>query len=48
LIRDLLGHRLIERWELWLPSIDAMGGRSVYPMFSGLVEKMRAVEAPSA
>ena len=48
LIRDLLGHRLIERWELWLPSIDAMGGRAVYPMFYGLVEKMRATEAPRA
>ena len=44
LIGDLLGHRLVERWELWLPSMDAVGGRSVYPMFEGLVEKMRSVE----
>jgi hypothetical protein len=44
LIRDLLGHRLVERWEMWLPSIDALGGPAVYPMFSRLAEKMRAAE----
>jgi hypothetical protein len=41
LIRSLLGRRLIERWDLWKPSIDALGGESVYPMFDALVSKMR-------
>ncbi len=45
LIRVMLGHRLVDRWEMWLPSIDAIGGPSVYPMFHGLVEKMRASES---
>ncbi len=42
LIRTLLGRRLIDRWEMWQPSIDAIGGRAAYPMFEGLVLKMRA------
>ena len=42
LIRTLLGHRLIERWEMWQPSIEAIGGAAVYPMFERLVSKMRA------
>jgi hypothetical protein len=40
LIRTLLGRRLIDRWEMWKPSIDAMG-EGVYPMFAALVERMR-------
>ena len=40
LIDLLLGARLIDRWELWKPSIDAMG-EDVYPMYRGLVDKMR-------
>jgi hypothetical protein len=36
LIRTLLGPRLIDRWELWQPSIDALGGRAAYPMFERL------------
>ena len=44
LIRVMFGRRLIDRWEMWLPSIDAMGGPSVYPMFHGLVQKLRAAE----
>jgi hypothetical protein len=44
LIRTLLGHRLIDRWEMWQPSIEAMGGTATYPMFAGLVTKMRAAE----
>jgi len=40
LIRLLLGHRLIERWEMWKPSLDAMGD-DVYPLFEALVERMR-------
>lgn len=42
LIRTLLGRRLIDRWEMWLPSIDVIG-RDSYPMFERLVTKMRAV-----
>ncbi|HEV3131133.1 MAG TPA: hypothetical protein VGY51_04150 [Acidimicrobiales bacterium] len=43
LIKTLLGRRLVDRWEMWQPSIDAIGGRMVYPLFDGLVTKMRAV-----
>jgi len=42
LIRLLQGHRLIDRWKLWKPSIDAMGGEQVYPMFAALVAKLEA------
>jgi hypothetical protein len=42
LIRALLGRRLIDRWEMWQPSIDAIGGSAAYPMFERLVSKMRA------
>lgn len=41
LLQLLLGHRLVERWEKWKPSIDAMPGENVYPMFEALVAKMR-------
>ena len=40
LIRLLLGRTLIDRWEMWKPSIDAMSGTGGYPMFGSLVEKM--------
>jgi hypothetical protein len=42
LIRTMLGQRLVDRWELWAPSIEALGGVDVYPMFNRLVQKMRA------
>jgi hypothetical protein len=42
LIRTLLGGRLIDRWEMWQPSIEAIGGSAAYPMFERLVSKMRA------
>jgi hypothetical protein len=42
MIRTLLGRRLIDRWELWQPTIDAIGGGQTYPMFDHLVTKMRA------
>jgi hypothetical protein len=42
MIRTLLGRRLIDRWELWQPTIDAIGGGQTYPMFDRLVTKMRA------
>ena len=41
-IKTLLGRRLIDRWDMWQPSIDALGGRAAYPMFDRLVSKMRA------
>lgn len=41
LIRTLLGRRLVDRWEMWRPSIDVIG-RDAYPMFERLVTKMRA------
>jgi hypothetical protein len=44
LIRTLLGRRLIARWEMWEPSIDALGGPAAYPMFNHLVTKMRAAD----
>jgi hypothetical protein len=42
LVRMMLGRRLVDRWELWAPSIDALGGVAVYPMFTRLAAKMRA------
>jgi hypothetical protein len=45
LIQSLLGRRLVDRWELWRPSIDALGGPAVYPMFDRLAGKMRAALA---
>jgi hypothetical protein len=40
LIRVLLGDRLVERYDLWKPSIEDMGD-DVYPQFGALAEKMR-------
>lgn len=40
LIELLLGQRLIDRWTLWKPSIDALGPE-VYPMFGDLVLRMQ-------
>jgi hypothetical protein len=47
LIKLMLGRRLIDRWELWSPSIDALGGPDVYPLFARLVTRMRAALAES-
>jgi hypothetical protein len=44
LIKTLLGPRLIDRWEMWQPAIDAIGGPAAYPMFGRLVSKMRAAD----
>jgi hypothetical protein len=41
LIRSLLGRRLIDRWEMWQPTIQAIGTGAAYPMFERLVAKMR-------
>ena len=38
----MLGRRLVDRWQLWAPAIEAIGGVEVYPMFTQLAEKMRA------
>jgi len=46
LVTVLLGRRLVDRWRLWKPSIDAMGGDAVYPLFAELAAKVdRAVPA---
>jgi hypothetical protein len=42
LIRLLQSRRLVDRWKLWKPSIDAMGGDAVYPMFAALASKLEA------
>jgi len=41
LIKLLLGRTLIERWEMWKPALDAAHGPGVYPLFDGLVAKLR-------
>jgi hypothetical protein len=45
LIRLLLGRTLIDRFEMWKPSIDAMKGTGGYPMFEALVAKMKSAVA---
>ena len=45
MIEALLGRRLIERYELWRPSIEAIGGSATYPMFERLAQKMDAALA---
>jgi hypothetical protein len=48
LIQLLLGRRLVERWELWKPSIDTLGDNT-YPMFGALAAKMaRSLANPSS
>jgi hypothetical protein len=44
LIELLLGRTLIERWELWRPAIEQAHGAGVYPMYAGLVQKLRATQ----
>jgi hypothetical protein len=41
LIKHMLGRTLIERWEMWEPAITRAHGPGVYPMFAGLVAKLR-------
>lgn len=41
LIKLMLGRTLIERWEMWRPAIHEVHGPGVYPLFEGLVEKLR-------
>jgi hypothetical protein len=48
LIEVLAGPMLIARWEMWKPSIDAMG-TDVYPMFEALANRMQtALNQPHA
>jgi hypothetical protein len=42
MIQALLGRRLVERYEWWRPSIEAVGGSATYPMFERLAKKMQA------
>ena len=37
----MLGSTLIERWEMWKPTIDTMGNNR-YPLLEALVGKMRS------
>jgi hypothetical protein len=41
LIELLLGRTLIDRWEMWKPALEEAHGPGVYPLFGGLVEKLR-------
>jgi hypothetical protein len=48
LIKLLLGQLLVDRWNLWRPSIEAMGRPNRYPLFAGLAEKVeRAIPSPA-
>jgi len=48
LINVLLDPRLVDRWRMWKPSIDAIGGDEVYPMFAALAAKVEANAASPA
>ena len=41
LIKLLLGRTLVERWDMWRPAIHEAHGPGAYPLFEGLVEKLR-------
>ncbi len=41
LVKVMLGPTLIERWEMWKPAVEQAHGPGVYPLFEGLVEKLR-------
>jgi hypothetical protein len=48
LVRALLGRRLVDRWQLWEPSVTALGGPNVYPLFARLARKMEKATAAAA
>lgn len=49
LIKLLLGRTLIERWETWRPALHQAHGPGVYPLFEGLVGKLRqGLDEPAA
>jgi hypothetical protein len=41
LVKVLLGRTLVERWETWRPALHQAYGPGVYPLFEGLVGKLR-------
>jgi hypothetical protein len=43
-IEILLGQRLVDRYDMWKPSLDALGP-DPYPSFAALVDRMRATLA---
>jgi hypothetical protein len=48
MIKTLLGRRLIERFEMWRPTIDFLGGSTAYPLFERLAAKMTlALDQPA-
>jgi hypothetical protein len=48
LIRILLGQSLVDRWNIWKPSIDTMGQPNRYPLFEQLAGKMARATGPPA
>jgi hypothetical protein len=44
LIQTLLGAKLVDRFDLWAPSIEAIGGAATYPNFARLAHKMRSAQ----
>jgi hypothetical protein len=47
LITLLLGQSLVDRWEIWKPSIEAMGEPIRYPLFKELANKVRgSIDSP--
>jgi hypothetical protein len=48
LIKLLLGRTLIERWEMWRPALHEAYGPGVYPLFEGLVGKLKRALDDSA
>ncbi len=47
LIQLMLGSTLVDRWEMWEPTIDAMDRDHPYPNFEALVAKVRATNSPT-
>lgn len=41
LIEKMIGPALVERWELWRPSVEALHGPGTYPLFEALAAKLR-------
>jgi hypothetical protein len=41
LVKLLLGRTLVDRWMMWRPAIEQAHGPTAYPLFEGLVEKLR-------
>ena len=41
LIRLMIGRTLLERWEMWGPTLRAVHDEEVYPLFRDLVARMR-------